>query len=432
MKAHLFCYPEKEADRAVRYLKNKHPDIHVYFVSEEKKDRFAGQATWIDPGCSVQEVYRQIRTALAENVKPGDPLYLLLTGSSHLYENVLLHVISQEYGKTAKFLRMDQELTEWELEVYDSSNDWMEPVRELISSGNFRSARKLLQTGDVPRFVMQLLEFGEKLKKLDVRKLEQEHDSFDVLAGVLRNMEAEEEAISYVEGMKKLRERDQVAFLYYLHNYLEYLYKENDLIEFLVLYYRLAEELLLYTIGLDIDWEQEHPQFVRRKNALFALDFSPNDRLTRHHHKYLQLLTKKIRSLENKYRIKVRRDKPIPTAPFTKEERYFVELYYEMNDIQLEKFLKLRHEGVSGHGFADFSKEKFQSYFNGATPLEKIEPLLEKYGVKPDYNMFELVQKSILFCLSHNQQLLQEEQALKATGRNHPDVFNSFSSKKGL
>ena len=61
-----------------------------------------------------------------------------------------------------------------------------------------------------------------------------------------------------------------------------------------------------------------------------------------------------------------------------------------------EENLELRHEGVSGHGFADFNKEEFETICGGQSPLEKMDPLLSQLQLKPEFSLFKLVQKGIL------------------------------------
>ena len=67
------------------------------------------------------------------------------------------------------------------------------------------------------------------------------------------------------------------------------------------------------------------------------------------------------------------------------------------------------HEEVSGHGFADFNKEEFETICGGQSPLEKMGPLLSQLQLKPEFSLFKLVQKGILGIAQENDQLLVQE-----------------------
>ena len=58
-----------------------------------------------------------------------------------------------------------------------------------------------------------------------------------------------------------------------------------------------------------------------------------------------------------------------------------------------EEILELRHEGVSGHDFADFNKEEFETIWGGQSPLEKMDPLLSQLQLKLEFSLFKFVQK---------------------------------------
>lgn len=67
-------------------------------------------------------------------------------------------------------------------------------------------------------------------------------------------------------------------------------------------------------------------------------------------------------------------------------EWYFLQLYYFFHDKKLEELLQFRHEGVSGHGFEEFTKEQFKTLCGGQTMLAHIAPMTEMLQVKPDFS----------------------------------------------
>ena len=186
-----------------------------------------------------------------------------------------------------------------------------------------------------------------------------------------------------------------------LSNYAEYLYTENDLIDFIVLFYRLVEETLLYSIGWDINWNtrDEYRQFFIRTDAAYALSIPKTEKLSKHFHRYMKILKNEIRAIEDRMQVKIRRDKCVGLERLSPQDRFFADLYLFFNSKSLEDFLDLRHEGVSGHGFAEFTKEDFEVMLNGQSPLLFIHPFLKKFDLLPEVSIFNLIQKCVLALL---------------------------------
>jgi hypothetical protein len=79
------------------------------------------------------------------------------------------------------------------------------------------------------------------------------------------------------------------------------------------------------------------------------------------------------------------------------------ELYDLIQTVEVANVLELRHEGVSGHGFADLSRDHVLEISGGVEPLERIRPLMEKFELVPSYSIFRLVDEAILLLLSESE-----------------------------
>lgn len=273
-------------------------------------------------------------------------------------------------------------------------------IHELVTSSNFKSAKKLIKGKNVDSRINTLLDLGYRLKNLDVRVFQGQADPFDILSEVLKEIidDIPADELDFVESMKSLRNREQRAFIAYIYNYAQYLYEENDLVDFIVLYYRLAEEALLYSIGWDTNWKNknDYDQYQYRKNNKYSIPIPRSYRVSTHYHSFLSELSKYIRKTEKKGVVSIRRDKYFGLDKLSEKNRYFADLYLFFNSKIFEEFLKLRHEGVSGHGFEDFTKDEFETMLNGKSPLGYIDPMLEKLDLKPEYSIFRMVQKAVL------------------------------------
>lgn len=209
----------------------------------------------------------------------------------------------------------------------------------------------------------------------------------------------------YVERMKKLRKGSQKEFIFFIHNYASFLYEQEDLIDFVVLYYRLVEESLLYALGWDYV-ENVGPgngyRFVKQTGKRFVLPLHPHE-MSRYFHHYLRALKKEIRKIENEYTgVSLLNGNITALDQLNERDRYFADIYHAFQDEELIDFLDLRHEGVSGHGFADFTVEDFERICGGMPPLVKIKPTLEKLGLVPEFSLFDLVQKAVLALLKED------------------------------
>ena len=328
-------------------------------------------------------------------------VYTFLTEGNQSFQHLLSHALMQRFHQKVIFLTGKGEMAaeNHESEGKALSQNLYEHIHELVISGNFTAAKKLITFNHFKdQRIIHLLDLGEYLKSLHIPNRNGTM-YFQILNDVLKtiNEENDPEEIEYVERIEGLWKNDQKAFIFYLHNYADFLYKENDLIDFIVLFYRLAEETLLYSIGWDINWNtsDEQRQFFIRKNALYSLRIPRTGNLSKHFHRYMNVLKQEIRSIEERQQVKIRRDKCVGLERLSDRDKYFAELYLFFNNKKLEEFLDLRHEGVSGHGFADFTKEDFERILGGS-PLEKFNQILTMLELNPEFSVFRLVQKAIL------------------------------------
>lgn len=356
---------------------------------------------------SLVRKHKQLVTLFREQIDQEDKIYLHMGQGDVATQHLIAHLGIQEYKKQVMFLtgnglQKDHYFNSLEPESYMSNRQLYHHIHEYVMSSNYQSAKLLIEKEMSDTRISKLLQFGYDLKKLNVNNNE---ECFDLLKEVLSESGADSSEIKYVEEMKKLQDFDQRVFVSYLYNYAEHLYEEDDLIDFLVLYYRLAEEMLLYAVGWDIDYPKngDRSRLIQRKSAKISLPFPQGRFVTNHYHSYIKVLKQRVRKIEGKYsnRVNIRRDKQTGLSLLTPRERYFADVYIFFYNKKLYDFLDLRHEGVSGHGFADFSKEKFESICGGKPPLQLLVPMLEKLKLAPEYSLFKLLKKAILASISN-------------------------------
>ncbi|WP_409291266.1 hypothetical protein [Peribacillus sp. SCS-37] len=402
MKHHVFCSYKDHGELKAQDRGNgsSKPVLHVFRQKSE------GEAELSQPkgfgsirlhllSDNLEEAAAEIEELAGEYGGSGEKVYLVLNEAPDILQLVFMQVLLENSDRHVYFIKKNKIIPAFkknedkEQNIYDS-------IHNLICARNYKSARKLAQRYTDSAPLSDMLMFGERLKSLDLSGGKGQEDYFDLMARTLRDMGEDKELADYAAGMIKLRERDQKAFISYLYNSAERLYEENKLIDFVVLYYRLAEELLLYALGLDIDWDRGGNGFKNRDNAYFKVELRKKERVTRHFHSYMRLLDRRAEELEKKEEI-------------NQVDEFFIELHRLFSDSELNDILELRHAGVSGHGFCDFSKEQFSSICR-MDPLKKIEPIMDFVSINREIGIFELVEKCALYLA---RQGLEEGQAGK-------------------
>ncbi|WJQ13236.1 hypothetical protein QT238_13910 [Geobacillus stearothermophilus] len=359
----------------------------------------------MDRGLRLREKLQIVRSHLCQIVQHADYILLPLGGGEANLQQMITHEALQLFPDKVVFWveEAGNENVVW-MKQYAANRQLYHHVHELISAGNFKAVKKLLTKRVANPQVMQLLDLGLSLKTLDLSR-KQAEQYFTILIEVLQHLDSEllEEEIAYIKRMMKLPAGDQKAFISFLYNYAELLYEQQELIDFIVIYYRLAEETLLYALGWDVrnDLNDSAFPFLVRKDAKYALPLTKQEKLTKHFHRYMKILSREVRHIEKKENVRIRRDKCVGLERLSPRDRYFADLYLFFNEKSFETFLDLRHEGVSGHGFADFTKEKFEALLGGQTPLQKIDAILTYLSLKPNYSIFQLVQKAVLGLIAH-------------------------------
>jgi hypothetical protein len=396
----LSSYGEREL--AIHFLSNQqHIDVSLFL--EQLHMRYPDvaidvQTHFLTDKLSIREKIKHVQSLIREIGSHAERIYLQFHDGDAYLQQMIAHECVQLFPSQVIFFMENEDESYFSIGQSIQDREFYYHVRELVTSGNFSAAKKLTSNRVKNPLIPRLLDLGQKIGMLDLEKNNSD-EWFDDLKEVLKQLDSEQstEEMAYVDLMKKLPDRNQKAFIAFLHNYAELLYAENDLIDFIVLYYRLAEETLLYAIGWDIRWGRstETSPFVVRKDAKYVLPIPNHEKLTKHYHRYLKVLSQEIRRIEERQRVKIRRDKCVGLDRLSPRDRYFAELYLFFKEKAFEEFLDLRHEGVSGHGFADFTKEEFEGIL-GCKPLTKIESILEQQNLLPRFSIFELIGKAVL------------------------------------
>ncbi|BCC09533.1 MULTISPECIES: hypothetical protein [Bacillus cereus group] len=345
---------------------------------------------------NIKKLQEYVNAYIETEIEAYEQVYIHLGQGNAGLQHMLAHTLWQQHPNklnmfTGNGLQKDNYYKITDADEYASENEMYHYIYDFMKHGNYRAAKEIVKKHMPDQRAEELLNFAQALTQLQFHSQNGE-DSFELLHRVLREIGSNQEELQFVLEMKKLKQREQKAFLSFLYDFAHMHYEEDRLIDFIVLYYRLVEELLLYGIG----WDVNRDQFMIRKDASHTLRI-PHWRITRHLHSYIKVLKDEIRQIENRHRIKIRRDKNVATfSRFMERERYFLQLYYFFYDKKLEELLHFRHEGVSGHGFEDFTKDQFEALCDGESPLAHITPMMERLKVKPEFSLFELVEKAVL------------------------------------
>lgn len=351
---------------------------------------------------SIWEKTTLLENQLRKDISRNDRLFVIMQEHTHC---ILQHLVCQICGSAF------QEQTTFSAQSKFSSlsipmNTQMNGngrlfnhIKELIYSGNYRSCHLLLQNKVESHDLFQLVRFGDRLFHMDF-SFDGKNGDIHPLILLKEKMEIEKigtkEELQFLDELFPLENGDQKAFLYFLYNYAEFLYQERDMIDFIVIFYRIVEEAFLYALGWDVNDDSE---FFYRKEAKYKLPF-PDWTLTKHFYRYDKALRNYIRNLESKKNVKIRMDKQRGLEKLTDKERYFVRLYFFAKNKALNRCLDFRHEGVGGHGFLNLTREELETICGGQTPLELIDPFLEEQQLKPKFSIFSILNKVILSVLS--------------------------------
>lgn len=257
-------------------------------------------------------------------------------------------------------------------DIHGKSEEVYQLVHHLIYLNKYKIAEVLLKNYANDRDLFHLIHFGEELLNGNGKFVDPRNELFyfNLLQRILKEISNEKEEIQYVQGMKGLVNSKQQPFIYFLQNYCKQLYKTEEFVDFIVLYYRLAEELLLYAMGWDVD---DGNHYSIRPNAKKSIPLEQP--ISRHFNSYLKIVLRKAKEQPG--------------------NQYYQHLVKDFTQDWLIDLIDLRHEGVGGHGFRHYSKRLFEAIVSG-NPIEKMNELLEQYGLKTEQDLFELLQKAIL------------------------------------
>ncbi|WP_394186768.1 hypothetical protein [Metabacillus halosaccharovorans] len=322
-----------------------------------------------------------------------------------LLRDLGFHVDDNFYSINQFLIQMAERMETGNGYVEEVHMNLIQQISELIYSGNYHSAKVLFsEKVGHSRVLNELLQFGQQLFVLDFSYQSSQgvQNPIELLKQILtisKNVNSEE--LKYLEGLINTPNK-QESFIALLHNYASFLYEQNDMIDFIVLYYRLVEETLLYALGWDIN---ERNYLKYREGAIYNLDF-PTWRLTKHYHRYAQALEQYISKIEKKKQITIDQKRQ-RFENLTSSEAYFASIWLDFKENGIQECIDFRHEGVSGHGFADLTKIELEEKCNGQPPLHLLDSLLTNLDLKPSHSIFELLNKGIIAMLQEEVQKVE-------------------------
>ncbi|MEY4480312.1 MAG: hypothetical protein RLZZ267_990 [Bacillota bacterium] len=255
--------------------------------------------------------------------------------------------------------------------------------RELVLSGNYRSVKELYKPA-LQSDLWRLLTLAENLHNCNVMAFRAD---MKVVMRVLEQFRSDPHELAFCQQMLVLEEKEQRAFIYYLYSLAQLFDEREAMVDFIVVFFRLVEELLLFAIGWDVDGQQK----LRESRYRRPIMLNEGERIATF------AVFKRVLQGYVQRAIKQGRTSDLEMA-------LCAELYDLIQSVEVANVLELRHEGVSGHGFADLSRDHVLEISGGVEPLERIRPLMEKFELVPSYSIFRLVDEAILLLLSESEQ----------------------------
>ncbi|MFC0215981.1 hypothetical protein ACFFK0_26635 [Paenibacillus chartarius] len=263
--------------------------------------------------------------------------------------------------------------------------------REWVLSGNYRAALKLTKSLQLRPEVGRLLQLGDNVLRYSLEEAEQE---FRLLESVLSSQGSHETELAYIREWSGLCRYDAKSTIYYLYTMSEMYYEQERLVEFFVFFYRLVEEWLLYALG----WDLQYGRPVRKSKPQSGYSVPVPPMMTYSLSSMLRVLSEQIGQLQRRKKISISKTGWQAHSFLQESERRLLSLYVLLKDEGFSDLLDLRHEGVSGHGFADYSLSECVRLCQGKAPLDKIKPLLNQWGLIPPLRFFDVLNRSIV-CL---------------------------------
>ena len=244
-----------------------------------------------------------------------------------------------------------------------------EMFHQLVLANRFLAAELLVPSSE--KDLKHLLMFARRLTygEANFPQVTSPKKYFDVLSNVLINdVQVSEAELRFIGQMEGLIQQQQLPFIYFLQNYVGALYKQSDLTDFIVFFYRLAEELLLYAMGWDTTTVKGRPMFTLRKGAKKSVVL-PKGHISQHFNSYIQYLKR--------------------------SDSYYAQQVLEDFEVSwLKALIELRHNGISGHGFTAYSHDELETICI-CQPLEKMQQLLAKYEVIAPHDFLLLLKEAI-------------------------------------
>lgn len=328
-------------------------------------------------GETLQQLVDDLEEFLENLAMKAKKIRIIVEKNGHVLTQAAIHFCMTHFPLKTE-IRMKHEL--WrnsDIHWKSESEELYQLVHHLIYLNKYKIAELILKNHTDNQDLFHLIRFGEHLLNGDAKFIDSHNELFyfNLLQKVLKKIDHDKEELEFVHMMKGLVYSKQRPFIYFLQNYCKQVYKTEELIDFIVLYYRLAEESLLYAMGWDAD---NNNYYWVRHNAKRSVQFEKP--VSRHFYSYLKIILEKSKE--------------------DPKNKYYEELVKDFTQEWLIGLIDLRHEGISGHGFRHFSKELFEKIASG-NPIDKMNGLLARYGLYPKHDLFELIQKAIL-ALSRN------------------------------
>lgn len=275
---------------------------------------------------------------------------------------MLLHHIMQHYPQKLQIVQKEQVLSHQVIPYEDTYH----LIHNFIIHNRFVAAELALNRQD--KKLMHLLQFATRLTygESAFTNVNATDYYFKVLKEVLiEDVQAPNDKIQFVDTMQGLLYEKQMPFIYFLQSYAALLYEDSDMSDFVLMYYRLAEELLLYAMGWDVN---KSGHFIIRKGATSSLTL-PSRILSKHFNSYLNYIKQS-------------------------DSFYALQLLEQFDQPWLQEVIQLRHDGISGHGFKAYRQRDIEDICGGH-PLEKITPLLQHYNVHAPYDFFTIIKEAM-------------------------------------
>lgn len=250
--------------------------------------------------------------------------------------------------------------------VSDELNDeqLLQIAHEHLEQYNAKAILDLFPQVRIPGSIQKLVSLYDKIHTLSFTKGDRQLFAEVIELQRTHHLNGESPGIERWQGLLDGKQEVFIPFLY--HQMIRF-FHEHNYIDYLVRHYRLIEELFIFALGWDIN--RTGVPIIKRANAWRPL--LPREKLL---HRHLETEFIKMVKKQNK------------------GNRLYD--YLQIRNVRL--LIKLRHEGVGGHGFKEIDRDVIDQIFRENDLHLELAQIITEYGLMIGTSPYEQLSKLIL------------------------------------